>query len=436
MHWRVEADEVKKLAVEEKIYKARLWLQSNMPAYAFAILSLRPIVTDELPTFAVDDHWRLYVNPDYALSMTDLEAGGVLMHEVNHLLRSHGPRRGSRHPTGWNIAGDLEINDDLAAEHVALPEGALQPNEHDLPIGETAETYFRELAERNNQQPQPQQGQGQQGQGQPQQGQGQGAKSLADAACAGGSGATGLPATWEEVREGEPEGADPIEAKRVRQVTARAVESVARAAGKDPADWALREIAAGKAKRVNWDALRRSALGRALDASKKTDYTFARANRRSGSGITLPGHYGRLPVVKVVLDDSGSMSERDLSTAFAAIKQMVKASGLREDQVEIITCDVEASKVKDHVGRATLRIAGGGGTDMRVGIKFALEERPKPSAVVVLTDGYTPWPDHAPRRTPFIVGLVGRGGSHPSWAKAVPLDDEAAEYLRGKTEGI
>ena len=93
MHWRVEADEVKKLAVEEKIYKARLWLQSNMPAYAFAILSLRPIVTDELPTFAVDDHWRLYVNPDYALSMTDLEAGGVLMHEVNHLLRSHGPRR-------------------------------------------------------------------------------------------------------------------------------------------------------------------------------------------------------------------------------------------------------------------------------------------------------------------------------------------------------
>ena len=79
MHWRVEADEVKKLAVEEKIYKARLWLQSNMPAYAFAILSLRPIVTDELPTFAVDDHWRLYVNPDYANFFSEDETGRMMI---------------------------------------------------------------------------------------------------------------------------------------------------------------------------------------------------------------------------------------------------------------------------------------------------------------------------------------------------------------------
>ena len=41
------------------------------------------------------------------------------------------------------------------------------------------------------------------------------------------------------------------------------------------------------------------------------------------------------------------------------------------------------------------------------GIDAAMELRPRPSVVIVLTDGYTPWPAAAPRAATVVVGLLG-----------------------------
>ena len=43
------------------------------------------------------------------------------------------------------------------------------------------------------------------------------------------------------------------------------------------------------------------------------------------------------------------------------------------------------------------------------GIAAALALRPRPSVVVVLTDGYTPWPDREPRGARVVIGMVGPG---------------------------
>ena len=63
--------------------------------------------------------------------------------------------------------------------------------------------------------------------------------------------------------------------------------------------------------------------------------------------------------------------------------------------------------------------------------------RPRPSIVVVLTDGFTPWPVDAPRGAKVIVGLIeGRRGpgpwSHgvppaPTWAKTVRISHDDLE---------
>ena len=39
------------------------------------------------------------------------------------------------------------------------------------------------------------------------------------------------------------------------------------------------------------------------------------------------------------------------------------------------------------------QLKGGGGTDMVAGIEAALLNRPKPDSILVLTDGYTPFPE-------------------------------------------
>jgi hypothetical protein len=73
-------------------------------------------------------------------------------------------------------------------------------------------------------------------------------------------------------------------------------------------------------------------------------------------------------------------------------------------------------------------LTGGGGTDMRRGIADALDDRPTPDLVVVVTDGLTPWPETRPAR-PVVVALLDSGAGHrpapPAWATVVEVDVEA-----------
>jgi len=69
-------------------------------------------------------------------------------------------------------------------------------------------------------------------------------------------------------------------------------------------------------------------------------------------------------------------------------------------------------------------LVGGGGTDLREGFARALSAHPRPDALVVLTDGQTPWPAASPGR-PTVIGLFPRAGAYrnppPSWARVVHI---------------
>ena len=80
-----------------------------------------------------------------------------------------------------------------------------------------------------------------------------------------------------------------------------------------------------------------------------------------------------------------------------------------------------------------VQLIGGGGTDMGAGLAAATGLRPRPQVVVVLTDGWTPWPARSPRAVSVVVGLLadppldggGVGGGPagvPSWARTVRID--------------
>jgi hypothetical protein len=63
---------------------------------------------------------------------------------------------------------------------------------------------------------------------------------------------------------------------------------------------------------------------------------------------------------------------------------------------------------------------------MGEGIEGARQLRPPPSVVVVLTDGFTPWPAEPPKGVKVVVGMLREGGpSAPSWARVIQIDQAA-----------
>jgi hypothetical protein len=122
---------------------------------------------------------------------------------------------------------------------------------------------------------------------------------------------------------------------------------------------------------------------------------YRRPSRRAhlNRQIVLPTLHRPIPEVAIVCDTSGSMHERLLARALAEIEAVLTRAGLRQAQVRVLAVDTAVHAVR-RVSRATqVQLAGGGGTDMGRGIYDAAELKPRPSVVIVLTDGFTPWPE-------------------------------------------
>ena len=81
-------------------------------------------------------------------------------------------------------------------------------------------------------------------------------------------------------------------------------------------------------------------------------------------------------------------------------------AGLRQRQVRVLAVDTDVHAVRRVSKASQVALAGGGGTDMGAGIAAAAALRPRPSVTIVLTDGYTPWPERPPAGMRVVVGLL------------------------------
>ncbi|GIG02385.1 vWA domain-containing protein [Catellatospora citrea] len=407
-----------------KLLAARFRAAGDRPYLATALYSLTVVPTDRVPTMGVDRHWRCYVSPRFVEDTPVEQLAGVWIHEVAHLLRDHHGRadrltadqRADHHRV--NLAQDCEINDDLVADGLPLPEGRIHPALYDLPTGQLFEQYLPSLPATPRCRVRC-------------------AASAADAdagdagggaqcdcpAVECGSGAHGHQSPWEL-----PEAAAPIvrgvEADAIRRQTAQAVRAHARSRGSMPKGW-QRWAEQILEPTIDWrQALAGAVREAAAWAGGAVDYTYRRPSRRGAAlpGVVLPSLRRPLPRVAIVIDTSGSMSDDDLAAVLAEVGGVLRAVGVRGNRVAVLACDadVHAARRVSTVGEVVL--AGGGGTDMRVGIRAALAVPEPPHFVIVLTDGYTPWPDAALSRTRIIAGLVGADAPKPpSWIEAIPI---------------
>jgi predicted metal-dependent peptidase len=414
--------------IPDVLLAARLKLSRQRPYLGAALwaLQLRPVkdLAKTAPgSMAVDKWFRLYFDPDVVAGEPVEELVASLVHEVGHLLREHADRAdryGVPHDGGhrlvWNVAGDAEINDDIPADGMRLYKGAVTPKKLKMKDGLFAEEYYARLME----------------QAQP-----------CDGACAGqrhihlpgkpetgcGSGSGGEQGAHEEGPNGGHDtsaGVGRVEAELIRQQVAEAVRAHVKSRGTVPG-WMQRWADERCRSRVNWRATLAARVRRACaDVAGVSDYSYARPSRRAAAhpGIVLPALRQPVPRVSIIVDTSGSMSEPELAQALAEIDGVLLAIGLK-DGVTVLACDAAVTAVKRVCSKRDVSLAGGGGTDMRVGIERALAGVPRPDVVIVVTDCATPWPTVAPG-VPVIVASTQRGAVVPGWATLVEVVPEVA----------
>ena len=396
-------------ALPEKMQVAMTRLVYKRPYIASAILSMITYEKPGLGTMAVDQWWRLYYDPD-AIERWDVdEIVGVLYHEVWHLLRDH-PERGMHfdNPMLWNVSADLELNSDIEREGMVLPEGGLFPKEFGLEEGLTAEVYYDILSKMG----------GSGGGGIP-------LLAIPDPSLpkvgAGncGSCATGVRAPWED---GPPSEDSPGVSKEEGKLIARKVaQEIANAKTKGSVpDHASRWAESILKPKVDWRRELASAVRHSIaDAAGMVDYTYRRPSRRRVPGVVLPALRRPIVDVAVVIDTSGSMNEDDLNRALSELGGILKAT-----QVGVTVLSVDAAVHSKQLVHSTkdVRLEGGGGTNMALGIEEA--DKLGADVIVVLTDGLTDWPSKPPKAKTVICQVGEYGSNPPKWAKRVIVPTE------------
>ncbi|MFT5564629.1 MAG: putative metal-dependent peptidase [Myxococcota bacterium] len=424
-----------------------------MPYLATAVFRLRPWAVDGLGTFAVDARWRLYLDPEVMESWGVPASAGVLLHEVGHALRDHAghaERMGdSIDRYAWNICGDAAINDDLVAADVPLPGGPVLPSTladrdgRPMPDGRTAHEYYALLPQAllpqallpaedvagdidapDDRSPGEHPGLGLSVTRVP----GRGAAPGASCGEVAGGDAPDVEAPASDM------GVSEVEQRLTRRAVAAAVAAAgSQGRGRAPAGlqrWAATELAPPV---VSWQQQLRGAVRSGVAyAAGAVDTTYSRPSRRRVPGVVLPGSRRPLPSVAIVVDTSASMDDELLAAALAEVEGIARAVGAAGDHVRVLAVDSQVHEAGTVRRASEVLLRGGGGTNLGPGIIAAVRARPAPHVVVVLTDGWTPWPSDRPARgTRFVVVVLDSpvqapAPTPPSWATTIHIPVVAA----------
>lgn len=326
--------------------------------------------------------------------------GGLLVHEIWHILRGHFPRtpREVREITQgwrdrklrWNIACDLAINGDMRAQGFTLPAWGYFPEDLGLEAHQTAEWYYERIKDDPNLSP------------------------LLDQTAAE------LHLTREELERlimdlQNSEGIT-LKQKAIAQAVAEQLQTYRQqGCGSQEMDRFMQE--ALQPPKHRWEDELRHGLRGALQRGDQ-DYSWRRCNRRrQESDILFPGLATYRPSVVVVEDTSGSMGKPELQLARSETAAMLTTLQVG---VRVLCCDSEAKTVQTVYRIRNLKLIGGGGTDMGEGLRAAGALVPRPDLIVVMTDGYTDWPDKAPLGCKVLTVLVG-AGTGPGFGKTVRI---------------
>lgn len=398
-------------AIPNNVYQAfmlgRCKLSMSNPYLSAAVYRLTVAYDERCPTASVADNWVLYLGPESA-KLKASQMAFLIRHEVWHLLRRHGDRCRAigAIPRVWNYCADAEINDD-PADGLEMPQFLYQgtdpkykgkmmdgvlPKNLGCDNGLIAEEYYAKIQDKI-------QFIGVVGE---------------DGSVPAGSGSDGSRKEWEE--DGGPGTTLGKDAPSDTEVTAiiRSVASAILGGGIGTGHAGLLRWAKGVTKPsiTPWQKLLTVACQRGVRIGGQMDYTFSRPGRRWRPDMIRPAMYSNMPHVATIFDSSGSMQTPDFEAAVSEAAKIMKTIG----GTHAISNDTEVHDMGMVYDISKIKIVGGGGTDMRVPIQYCCALKNRPSIIVVITDGDSPWEMDPPNVKTYVVLTRPTGTSIPSWA--------------------
>ena len=442
--------------VDELLRFSRAYCAERLPWFSPIIFSCKIQQTEKVPVAAIDKNLNIYFNPKAVEAIdkssrnekdTLSQLGFLWIHEVSHILREHADRAKDLGVQAdvWNLAADLEINDS-DWEGLKAPEifPGQFPKNYKFPEGKIAEEYYGMLGggeqeNSNNENTNSSDGDREEGDkggkeggdegNDNQEGQGNGGQDSDDSNEGQGegsgqhdegSGVHGQARSW-EVGDEEGQTLDDMEVEQIRRSVAQEMKS-SHSRGDIPGSWG-RWIDDKLEPKIDWRKKMRHRMSVAIATGmgSRIDFSYARPSRRQSiyQPIIPPSLSGNQSArVAVVVDTSGSMGAGLLAQCVAEVCNILDAFQV---PVTVIPCDAKAYDPIEIANQSDytklMKLPGGGGTNMIVGIEAALNLKPKPDSILVLTDGETPFPSHL-YKTPVLFGIFqfdrNRKPPHPS----------------------
>jgi hypothetical protein len=414
----------------ERMQEARQTALLWRPWYCPFLVKFQFIPREGRQPLFHDTYGRIYYNEGY-VAFAEVETLAVSLLQIAEMFtRGYQFRGMGREPMLWNFACLLDTASSLQKQGFKLSRESLKPGWFSFPPDKTAEWYYEMLKQKERftipftaldkyGHPKPVEVEMWYEDGKLQ-------FSMPDFAMVGGV------ADTPEGMEGLSFMLDPLLLSGIQQeVFDAAAEFEEHIVGEAP-DWLLRRGIPDQS-RLPWHQHIRDFLGdKDSRGASAVKYSFLQPSLLSSilpKGMVLPSVTRKSPNLVLVIDTSGSMDQTLLARALGETDGILRSLQI-EDGLTVVPTDATAHTVQKVFRASQLDLEGSGGTDLGTGLDRVSELPEKADAVIVFTDGYTPWPEKAPSDFPVMVVVVskkwpepGQKANYPapSWAKLVEM---------------
>ena len=387
----------------QRLLLSRMRVLCNHGFFGLLLMHMRYGV-DESEETAYTDGSRIVFGTDFLKNLSDAELDFVMMHEIMHVVLQHCFRGLDCDDQTFNIACDIVVNSNILLENKmhrsSITLAKYGEAMHLTPDGKegyeyTAEEVYGMLMPAK--------------------------KKSADGSKVKGD--NGLAGQWDDHSQwGSGENQDMMKdvwAKRV-QDAAKAIEI------RDPSNtrgmlplMAQRLLGELEPPQTDW----RTILNEFVQEDV-VDYSFTPPDRRfDGGDFFLPDFNEKDDKIENILfmvDTSGSMSDKMITAAYSEVKGALdQFDGKLKGWLGFFDAAVEPPKpFESDEELSIIRPKGGGGTDFNVIFRYVNDEMEEaPASIIVLTDGYAPFPPEQMAAGIPTLWLINNEDITPPWGK-------------------